>query len=164
LRFNNSGKEDYYSLSKELHLSKKHNPHGNRLGEHYCRRWVALGVLKDLKKNQKSGKGDKPVVRAQISKYIGSENEYLCISIARPMSPTPNVNSSVTLGLLVNANLRKKVAFLNDLSVKTREVNSTCERCPAENCKERVAEAFVVNNRNARAKVKGSLATLRSSL
>jgi transcriptional regulator with XRE-family HTH domain/Zn-dependent peptidase ImmA (M78 family) len=164
LRFNNSGQEDYYSLSKEMHLSKKHNPHGNRLGEHYCRRWVALGALKDLKRNQKSGKGDKPVIRAQISKYIGSENEYLCLSIASPMSPTPGINSSVTLGLLVNTNLRKKVAFLNDLSVKTREVNSTCERCPAENCKERVAEAYVVNNRNAREKVKAALTTLRSSL
>ena len=164
LRFNNPRQEDYFSLSKELHLSKKHNPHGNRLGEHYCRRWVALGVLKELNKNQKSGKGNKLVIRAQVSKYIGSENEYLCISIARHMGPTPNVNSSVTLGLLVNKDLRKKVAFLNDLSIKTKEVNSTCERCPAENCKDRVAESFVINNINAKEKVKGALSNLESSL
>ena len=164
LRFNNPRQEDYFSISKELHLSKKHNPHGNRLGEHYCRRWVALGVLKELNKNQKSGKGNKLVIRAQVSKYIGSENEYLCISIARHMGPTPNVNSSVTLGLLVNKDLRKKVTFLNDLSIKTREVNSTCERCPAENCKDRVAESFVINNLNAKEKVKGALSNLESSL
>ncbi|MBT7652428.1 MAG: ImmA/IrrE family metallo-endopeptidase [Flavobacteriales bacterium] len=164
LRFNNPRQEDYFSLSKELHLSKKHNPHGNRLGEHYCRRWVALGVLKELNKNQKSGKGNKLVIRAQVSKYLGSENEYLCISIARHMGPTPNVNSSVTLGLLVNKDLRKKVVFLNDLSIKIREVNSTCERCPAENCKDRVAESFVINNINAKEKVKGALSNLESSL
>jgi hypothetical protein len=80
------------------------------------------------------------------------------------MGPTPNVNSSVTLGLLVNKDLRKKVVFLNDLSIKIREVNSTCERCPAENCKDRVAESFVINNINAKEKVKGALSNLESSL
>jgi len=163
LRFNNPNHEDFFFLSKELHLTKKHNPHGNRIREHYCRRWVALGVLNDLALNQKNKLPQETVVRAQISNYIGSPNEYLCFSIARPMSPTPNVNSSVTIGLQVNAVLRRKIAFLNDLSLVTREVSSTCERCPAENCAERVAEPFVVNRRAEKQKVDDALDALSSA-
>lgn len=164
LRFNNPNQEDFFFLSKELHLTKKHNPHGNRIREHYCRRWVALGVLKDLALKQKNGDNSETVVKAQISKYIGSPNEYLCLSIARPMSPTPNVNSSVTIGLQVNTALRNKVAFLNDLSLVTREVNSTCERCPAENCAERAAEPFVINRRIKKQKVDDAIDTLTRSI
>ena len=168
LRFNNPSKEDFFFLSKELHLTKKHNPHGNRIREHYCRRWVALGVLKDLSDEQK-GSGDrnsneKKIIRAQISKYIGSSNEYLCFSIAKPMAPTPNMNSSVTIGLEVNAVLRRKIAFLNDLSIVSREVNSTCERCPAENCTERVAEPFVIRRRAKKQDVDDALDALSSSI
>ena len=168
LRFNNPSKEDYFFLSKELHLTKKHNPHGNRIREHYCRRWVALGVLKDLSEAQKgSGDGnssEKTIIRSQISKYIGSSNEYLCFSIAKPMAPTQNMNSSVTIGLEVNAVLRRKIAFLNDLSIVSREVNSTCERCPAENCAERVAEPFVIRRRAKKQEVDDALDALSSSI
>lgn len=148
LRFNNQNHSDYYSLNKELHLNKLHNPHGNKIEEHYCRRWITIEVLEELKKRQEEQKENSNIIMAQRSAYIDSENEYLCIAIARSMYPTPNANSSVTLGLLVNDKLKKKIAFLKDPKIITKSVNATCERCILTDCKERVAEASVVRNMN----------------
>ncbi len=144
LRFNNDNHSETYYLNKELHLNKLHNPHGNRIAEHYCRRWITIDVLKDLKKQQlKEGKNTN-IIKAQRSSYIDSKNEYLCISIARSMYPTPNSNSSVTLGLLVNDKLKKGIKFLDDPKIVTRKVNATCERCKLTDCQERVALPIVV--------------------
>lgn len=144
LRFNNNNHSDYFYLNKELHLNKLHNPHGNRLEEHYCRRWITIDVLKDLTNQQKTKKTNTNIIRAQRSSYIDSENEYLCISIARSMYPTPNANSSVTLGLLINDKLKKNIQFLDDSKIATRKVNATCERCRLTDCHERVAPPTVV--------------------
>ncbi len=144
LRFNNKDHSDYYTLNKELHLNKLHNPHGNKLEEHYCRRWITIEVLEELNKKQVEQKENSNIIMAQRSSYVDSDNEYLCISIARSMYPTPNSNSSVTLGLLVNDKLKKSIAFLNDEKISTKEVNATCERCYLTDCKERAAEASIV--------------------
>lgn len=143
LRFNNNNHNDYYTLNKELHLNKLHNPHGNKIEEHYCRRWITIEVLEELKKKQRKNQNTN-IIMAQRSSYIDSENEYLCISIARSMYPTPNANSSVTIGLLLNDSLKKKVMFLNDVKISTKKVNATCERCRLTDCKERVADASIV--------------------
>ena len=145
LRFNNDNNSDTYYLNKELHLNKLHNPHGNRIAEHYCRRWITIDVLKDLSKQQRKKKENCNIIKAQRSSYIDSENEYLCISIARSMYPTPNSNSSVTLGLLVNDKLKKGVRFLDDPKIVTKKVNATCERCRLTDCKKRVAPPLVVD-------------------
>jgi transcriptional regulator with XRE-family HTH domain len=144
LRFNNKNHSDYYSLNKELHLNKPHNPHGNKIEEHYCRRWITIEVLEKLKSKQIEQQENANIIMAQRSSYIDSKNEYLCLSIARSMYPTPNSNSSVTLGLLVNDKLKNKIAFLNDEKVITKKVNATCERCRLVDCKERATEATVI--------------------
>jgi len=145
LRFNNDNHSEAYYLNKELHLNKLHNPHGNRIAEHYCRRWITIDVLKDLKKQQLKEGENSNIIKAQRSSYIDSANEYLCISIARSMYPTPNSNSSVTIGLLVDDKLKKAIKFLNDPKIINKKVNATCERCRLTDCKERVAPPIVVD-------------------
>jgi len=153
LRFNNEDHSDYYYLTKELHLNKLHNPHGNKLQEHYCRRWITIDVLNDLKKAQKQNNNDQIIIRAQRSKYIDSPNEYLCISIAKSMHPTPNSNRSVTLGFLLNDKLKNEMKFWNDPNIIARDVNATCERCPLTDCKERVAPPYAINKINKEAAI-----------
>ena len=63
-----------------------------------------------------------------------------CFSVGSHNLPFNNNFSSVTLGFLLNDNFKKKVKFWNDKSIKTKEVNDTCERCLISNCKERVAK------------------------
>lgn len=160
LRFVHSPEKDYFEIDKELHLDRKHHPHGNALSEHYCRRWVALSLLKDLHGMQQEGTFVNTIVRAQRSRYIGTQDEYLCITLARPAYPAPNRNVSVTIGLMVNDHLRQQIRFLEDPAIQIREVNKTCERCAVENCAERAIEPIVVQRREHLQQIEKRLQTL----
>lgn len=137
LRMTNKTHTQKYYITKELHLNRQHKPHGNEIEEHYCRRWVSIWLLRDLQRQQESGRYQKPIIDVQRSKYIGSDDEYFCITIARPGSPTPDTNISVTLGLLINDKLKETLAFWGDENVSERWVNNTCERCSVMDCEER---------------------------
>ncbi|MBT5092978.1 MAG: ImmA/IrrE family metallo-endopeptidase, partial [Halobacteriovoraceae bacterium] len=137
--------EDYldrnksYYISKELHLSQLHNPHGVNLHEHYCRRWITVWLLEELSKkmNEKSLNGLE--VGLQRSKMVDNENEYFCLSIARPSKIKKRTNSCLTVGILINQEFKDTVKFWNDSGIINKEVGQTCERCPIEDCSERVA-------------------------
>ncbi len=147
LRFVHELEEDSFTMDKELHLNKRHHPHGNGLSEHYCRRWGAISLAQDLYQLQKEGKYVDLIARAQRSKYLGTEDEYLCFTIARPSYPAPNKNVSVTIGLLINSQLEKSINFLSDPSIPTRVVNTTCERCALKDCQERAEQPHITNKK-----------------
>ncbi len=147
LRFVHNPAVDAFDVDKELHLSRRHHPHGNALLEHYCRRWVALSLLRDLQHLRQNGQFSDTVVRTQRSHYLGTDDEYLCITLARPDYPAPSRNVSVTLGLLVDDRLRERVQFLDDPAIQRRDVNQTCERCPLTDCAERAAPPTIVQKR-----------------
>ncbi|HLK97035.1 MAG TPA: helix-turn-helix domain-containing protein, partial [Hymenobacter sp.] len=97
LRFDQAEAQKPFLLSKELHLSRLHNPHGNELHEHYCRRWIAIWLIQEARQRALL---ETPafMMGAQRSHYP-NEDEYLCLSLARAGAPNePAV--SVTVGLL----------------------------------------------------------------
>lgn len=163
LRFLHDPKEDVFEIDKELHLSRRHHPHGNGLFEHYCRRWVALSLLKDLYQMQQEGKYVDNIVRAQRSRYIGTSDEYLCLTIARPGYPSPDQNVSVTIGILITPEVKKRIGFLEDPAIQFREVNKTCERCPVPDCTERAAAPKVVNRRENLKSIQARLQALEGA-
>lgn len=144
LRFLHDPEKDQFEVDRELHLSKRHHPHGNALLEHYCRRWVSLSLLHDLNEMQQKGVFVNTIVRAQRSHFYGTEDEYLCLTLSRPGYPSPNRNVSVTLGLLINDDVRKQIKWIDDPSIQYKEVNKTCERCPIMDCEERAKEPVIV--------------------
>ena len=152
-RFVHNPEQDRFEMDKELHLNHHHRPHGNGLFEHYCRRWVSISLLKDIHHLQQEGKFVDTIVRAQLSQYIGTEDQYLCLTIARPAYPKPNRNVSVTLGLLVNEELRRRIRFLDDPAIIRRSVHTTCERCALEQCRERAAPPAVVERRRRQQRI-----------
>ena len=147
LRFVHDTRENTYYLDRELHLNQRHHPHGNRLDEHYCRRWVSLSLLQELRDLQQKERFDGTLVKAQVSHYLNTEDSYLCFTIARPSYPGPSQNVSVTLGLQINEELREKVKFLGDPAIAHRLVHTTCERCPLMDCQERSAPPVIVERR-----------------
>ncbi len=160
LRFVHDLKEDRFTMDRELHLNKRHEPHGNGLFEHYCRRWGAISLAKDLHHMQQEGKYVDLIARAQRSKYLNTGDEYLCFTIARPSYPAPETNVSVTIGLLINGQLRKSVHFLDDSSIPSRVVGTTCERCPIENCMERAQKPFIIQKKQRIQKIQDRLNSL----
>lgn len=154
LRFLHEPDSDDYTIDKELHLHRRHHPHENGLFEHYCRRWVSISSLEDM-----DGANDLRI-DVQRSRYFGTEDEYLCLTLARTGYPAPGKNVSITLGFLVNDRLRQTIAWADDPAITDRVVNTTCERCPIENCKVRAAEPVIVRKRERLRRVKAALREL----
>lgn len=156
LRFLHDSESDNSTIDKELHLSRRHHPHENGLFEHYCRRWISLSLLKEV---PKTGAAEMRI-DVQRSHYYGTEDEYLCITLARMGSPDPGRNVSLTLGFLVNDKLKETISWLEDPAIPTRVVNTTCERCPITDCNERAAEPIIVHKREKYQRVKAALKQL----
>ncbi len=162
LRFNHQRGSNYFHLDKELHLAGLYNPHSNMLHQHYCRRWVSLNILKDLEKQQNQGtQADELLCQAQRSHYIGSDNEFLCISLARPVLANTQINSSVTIGFLMNQSFKKQVKFWNDVQMPSRAVGVTCERCSDLLCEDRAAPAKIFLEMERTEKIQKSLEKLK---
>lgn len=138
-------RSNHFSLTKELHLTRLHNPHGNELNEHYCRRWISLRIIQEIFAENGTSNSGKYHVGIQRSKYHDSPNEYLLLSIAFPNISNPDEAVSVTIGFLVDENLQNSIQFLNDPTITMRTVNTTCERCPIMDCTERVVDPVIFN-------------------
>lgn len=136
-KFNHKPGTENYDLSKELHLSRQHQPRGTVLQEHFCRRWEFIQLLNELAEQN----DEKPefIGGAHVAQYLDTKDEFLLLSLAKPFSPTPGINNSLSLGIRINDKTRETIKFLSDPSIKTRLVHDTCERCPAADCKKRAA-------------------------
>ncbi|MBO0950492.1 helix-turn-helix domain-containing protein [Fibrella forsythiae] len=144
LRFDQPTEGQRFVLSKELHLSRLHTPHGVARDEHYCRRQVALTLLNDLRTQQATGSWNgQPACQAQITTYSSDGNAYLVLSIAKS-SPPSTTNSSINIGLPITDQLRSVFAFLDDPAIPRTDVGETCERCPIPDCAVRAAAPVVL--------------------
>ncbi|MFT5242205.1 MAG: transcriptional regulator with XRE-family HTH domain [Glaciecola sp.] len=141
LRFTHRADSEKFHLKKELHLSHQHSPRANETNEHYCRRWVSLNVLKTISRNKKAHEFD-----IQISNYEGDNTKYLVLSSATKDPFRDNQYRSISIGLLINKQLERKLKFLGDKTIKTQEVGVTCEQCSIQDCKVRQAPALALDS------------------
>lgn len=159
LRFNAVG-ENRYKLTKEMHLSGLHNPHGTAQDQHYCRRWISIDILNELQLKNEQGEAQIRC-KAQRSKYVDSENEYLIWTFAKPAAKGSQERSSVSIGLLITPALKKRVKFWNDPAIPIRLVNETCELCSLRDCAERAAPALIYEKRQKEETMKKALRLLQ---
>lgn len=139
LRFSHKRGSQRFDITKELHLTHKHSPHGNEDDEKYCRRWVSIRVLQEIAKTD-----DEHHMDAQISHYPDDGLSYLIFASATRDPFKRDEYRSVSIGLLINTELRKKVNFINDVSLKSFDVGVTCERCAIKDCEVRQAEPIIL--------------------
>jgi len=141
LRFNTFAGTEKFDLTKEVRLNINQNPGGYQTNEHYCRRWISIDVLKNIK-DELNGTIRNGKMKAGIvhSKFHETEDEYISFSVAQQNILDPNIFTSVTLGFYLDEQLKKKIKFWNDSNIAFRIVNNTCETCNISDCKERVAE------------------------
>ena len=158
LRFDQARAGADFQLTKELHLSRRHNPHANDLHEHYCRRWVSLRLIAEARAAAPPG-GLVTRLDAQRSHYLGTDDEYLCLTMARAGGPDAPA-MSVTVGLRCDDALRQQLKFLADPALPARIVNETCERCPLADCQERAAPPVQVQRAAEQAAYEAAVAAL----
>ncbi len=154
LRFNKKIGEHEIRLSKEMRLNIRQNPGGYNTNEHYCRRWISVGVLQNLEKAIKKGKNFKEnPVGIQISHFYETGEYFLTISVARPSTLLPDNLISITVGFLLDEAAKRIIKFWNDPKIQTVKVHDTCERCGISDCKERVAAPEILESKQNKEKV-----------
>lgn len=150
-----------FKMNKELHLSRIHKPYANELNEHYCRRWVSVNAIKQLRTSLQLDKSITQVCDAQVSTYWETELSYFCVTVAKPNTSNHRESSSVTLGILIDDNARRLFRFLNDPNIKVKVVNTTCERCSMPDCSERATAPFFIEKMNEQKDIDVALAGLK---
>lgn len=144
-RFTSPKDIPFYTLNKQLNMSKLILNQSVNSSEHYCRRWIAINLLQKLAKKQKEKSSQTPIIQAQRAHFEEFEQTFFCITLARPLMLQNNVNSSVTIAFFIDEAFKKIVKFWNDPEVDQQEVNVTCERCGMNNvkCDKRAARANI---------------------
>jgi hypothetical protein len=130
-----------YHVTKELNMSGFLIPTGLGQHEHYCRRWVAVSLLRQMEEQRKRGTLKGPAIAAQRSRFINSNEEYFRFALARPLALSQGSSTCVTLGWPLDDTFKRTVRFWDDPAVPRVDVNITCERCglSAAACSDRAA-------------------------
>lgn len=161
LRFNHESGQ--FRLVKHLNMSEVLIPGGIAVNEHYCRRWLALRILRDLERfREENVDPEQPVIDAQVSQFIESEARFLCIAMARRLVLSPATTSSVSLGFRYDDSLERAVGFATDPALQRVDIDGTCERCQLapEECADRVVPPLLLELQHARREVERELASL----
>jgi hypothetical protein len=156
LRFTHRAGSERFHLKKELHLSHQHSPHANETNEHYCRRWISLEVLKTISETKEDH-----VFDLQISHYPDDDMNYLVLSSATKDPFREHQYRSISIGLLINKQLQKKLSFLKDSKIKSQDVGVTCERCAIADCKVRQARPVLLERKNRNKQIEQVVADLQ---
>lgn len=158
LRFNRE--QNRFRLVKRLNMSQILIPSGIGLDEHYCERWLAIRILKELEKS--TGEVSEPLIDAQLSDFVDTETRYLCIGMARHLSLAPTSTTSVSLGFRWDDVISRTVRFASDPAITRLSINSTCERCRLtfNECRQRSAPPHILELKHARDEVERELAAL----
>ncbi len=161
LRFNKEIGENEIYLSKEMRLNIRQNPGGYNTNEHYCRRWISIGVLRRLENKIQNRKNfNENIVGIQISHFYETDEFFLTISVARPSTLLSNTLISITVGFLLDDKAKKIIKFWNDPKIKTVKVHDTCERCSIFDCKERVSPPKIVESKRNKEKIETAITKL----
>jgi transcriptional regulator with XRE-family HTH domain len=159
LRFSTASPSGSSRLTKWLNTSEVAVPRGFGLSEHYCRRWPAFRLLAAASELVAA---EERLITAQRVWFVDSEAEFLELSMARPLALGDGALSAVTVGFLVDANLRRKVRFWSDPALSRVEVGLTCERCKLTECTDRVEPASILDRIQEQSRKEGALQRLAS--
>jgi len=162
LRFQSKNSSYQYQLTKELHLKRSHTPWSNELLQNYCRRWSGIEAIKELENKQEDDMAIPQKIHIQRAHFHGTEQEYLVISLARPMDPTPAHNASISIGFALTKSFKKKVGFWDDPAIPTTLVGVTCETCAIKDCKLRAAEPSILAKEERKEQIRKAVETLLS--
>jgi len=160
LRFHHTAGSDEYHLVRHLNMNQLLVPSGIGLLEHHCRRWLSIRLLPDAP----GAAADPLPVGVQLSEFLSTQEQFLCMGFGRRMVLSPQVASSVIIGFRVDADLRATIRFLDDPNIPRDIIHETCERCPLtpEQCAVRAAPPALLEARREQMARKLALSQLQA--
>lgn len=161
LRLHNLPQTERFDMTKELNFTEDFSPK-HLQSEHYCRRWTAIRLLKQLQATP----GTEYLLTAEHVQKVGSSHTYFNISYGHRSRIRKDYYVSFTIGFLLDEKTRSAIQFWNDPGLKTTIVNETCERCPlsAEECHERVAPPAILEKLRKKEQTKQKISDLINQL
>lgn len=135
IRLQGDEKLNRFDMTKELHLNGRQSPYASERELHYCRRWVSVEILRQMRLSGSLT----PMAMAQISEYHDTDNRYLVISMAKPGRHYTQSGVSVSIGLRITDDMQRIFRFAGDPNVVRKTVGSTCETCALTPCNSRAA-------------------------
>ena len=157
LCFTKKKNSDKIQILKELHLNQQQAPHANSTNEHYCRRWIAVKNLSNLRENEQ-------LTDAQISHYKDSGLTYLVLSTSQKNPFSDGTNRSYCIGILLNSNSLRKIKFAKSDRIKTINVGVTCEFCSIPDCEVRQAPPYRLEKELFNENLKRSIEKIRREM
>lgn len=134
---------DRYLIEEELHLAGLRLPNGINREESFCRRWASMRSLEAYTdKKESSG----PYIYAQRSQIHGTDGNFFNIAVAERDSLRRERIVCQTIGLPTDSKYIQKFGFLGDGQVFSDTVSETCERCPIDDCRERLTAPLTIPN------------------
>jgi transcriptional regulator with XRE-family HTH domain/Zn-dependent peptidase ImmA (M78 family) len=113
-------------ISKELHLSRNQVDLEYIISEQNYRRWVTKSLVRYLDERYTATDDKKTMVDAVISKNEEGQ-EYLTISLFRPMPELNNNANSVTIGFVLTDTAKRKINFLGDSALNIEKLGPISE-------------------------------------
>ncbi|MFN2138430.1 MAG: helix-turn-helix domain-containing protein [Candidatus Promineifilaceae bacterium] len=151
LRFHHDAGSTSYQLIKQLNMNRLLVPSGIGLDEHYCRRWLSVGLLRQIAAMETPQQVEDMPVGIQLSEFVDARDQFLCLGFARQLVLNPSTFSSVLVGFRVDADLPNTIRFFDDPAIPRAIIGETCERCPLthDQCKLRAAEPVILRQKEA---------------
>ena len=135
---------DRFHLTQLFNMTNLKIPNGTGSKEHYCRRWMSIKLLNQLKRLPET---DQPEVLmgVQRSRIINLNEEMFTLSMAMTDPLRKGCDIGLTLGMIMDEQFKQQIHFWSDPQIPQVDVNETCERCQlqAHQCGERIATASV---------------------
>ncbi len=162
-----------FDIAKVLNLSSVDVPFGIGGAEHYCRRIAGIRLLRRLERERSADKANAEPVDARyvvagaqrvISQHASGKPgaRFLEIAMARPLALRPGLHSGLTLGLRIDGDAAKRIAFASDPALEEDVVGVTCERCRLDGaaCRDRAAEPRIAARADRRDAQRAALAAM----
>jgi transcriptional regulator with XRE-family HTH domain/Zn-dependent peptidase ImmA (M78 family) len=151
LRFHHEAGSSNYQLIKQLNMNRLLVPSGIGLAEHYCRRWLSVGLLRDIATMESPRRVEDMPVGIQLSEFVDARDQFLCIGFARQLVLSPTTYSSVLVGFRVDTDLPNTIHFFDDPAIPRAIIGETCERCSLtrDQCKLRATEPRILQEKEA---------------
>ncbi|MBO6576070.1 MAG: helix-turn-helix domain-containing protein [Rhodothermales bacterium] len=132
-------------LSKVFNRTGATLPQGFWQDEHYCARWAGQRLLASVEPGEAAVR-----VRAQRSRFLDNDQDFFVMAASRPLRLSTANYSCVSLGLQMDEQFRRTVAFAEDPNLPVEIVNVTCQRCPLgpSDCRDRRAEATLYSEKS----------------
>ena len=107
-----------------------------------------MRVLEEISKNEKDH-----IFDIQISDYKDDGVKYLVLASATKDPFKENNYRSISVGLLINKQLQRKLNFLEDPNIPSVKVGVTCERCAIKNCEVRQSPPIILEKEERNKKI-----------